>query len=62
LTPFRGGALARLRTFGHGEKLMTVLLFDFLIAAAVGIAAAAIIAFILANMVIGWFKRANGKH
>ena len=36
---------------------MTVLLFDFLIAAAVGIGAAAIIAFILANVVIGWFKK-----
>jgi hypothetical protein len=39
------------------KNIMTVLLFDFLIAVAVGIAASAIIAFILTNVVIGWFKR-----
>ena len=39
------------------KNIMTVLLFDFLIAVAVGIAAAAIIAFILANVVMGWFKK-----
>jgi hypothetical protein len=39
------------------KNIMTVLIFDFLIAVAVGIAAAAIMAFILVNVVIGWFKK-----
>lgn len=37
------------------KNIVTVLVFDLLIAAAVGIAAAAIIAFVLANVIIGWF-------
>ena len=39
------------------KNIMTVILFDFLIAVAVGIASSAIIAFILVNVVIGWFKK-----
>jgi multisubunit Na+/H+ antiporter MnhB subunit len=39
------------------KNIITIILFDFLIAVAVGIAAAAIAAFILANAVIGLFKR-----
>jgi hypothetical protein len=39
------------------KNILTVLIFDFLIAMAVGIAAAAIMAFILVNVVIGWSKR-----
>ena len=42
---------------GMEKNIMMVLLFDFLIAVAVGIAASAIIAFILTNVVIGWFKK-----
>jgi hypothetical protein len=39
------------------KKIMTVFIFDFLIAVAVGIAAAAIMAFLPINVVIGWFKK-----
>jgi hypothetical protein len=48
---------ARPRTLGMEKNVITVLLFDLLVAVAVGIAAAAITAFIVANVVIGWFKR-----
>ena len=47
----------------HLEKnIMTVLFFNFLNAAVVVLAAAAIIAFIVANVILGWFQRAEGKH
>lgn len=39
------------------RNIMTVLLFNFLIAVAVTIAASAVIAFILTNVVVGWFRR-----
>jgi hypothetical protein len=39
------------------KNIITILLFDFLIAVAVGIAASAIVAFIIANVAIGLFKR-----
>lgn len=45
------------QNLGMEKNVITVLLFDLLIAVAVGIAAAAITAFILANVVIGWFKK-----
>jgi hypothetical protein len=57
LTSFKGAAPARPRNLDMEKNIMMVLLFDFLIAGAVGIAAAAIIAFILTNVVIGWFKK-----
>jgi len=41
------------------KSIVTVLVLDFLIALAVGIAAAAIMAFILINVVIGWFKKSR---
>jgi hypothetical protein len=39
------------------KNIMMVLLFDFPIVLAVGIPAAAIMAFILTNVVIEWFKK-----
>jgi hypothetical protein len=39
------------------KNIITILLFDFLIAVAVCIAASAIAAFIIANVAIGLFKR-----
>ncbi|HKX50337.1 MAG TPA: hypothetical protein VJQ48_07865 [Candidatus Binatia bacterium] len=39
------------------RSIMTVVLFDFLIAVTVTIAAAAVIAFILTNVAVGWIKR-----
>jgi hypothetical protein len=44
------------------RNIIAVLLFNFLIAAAVVVAAAAITAFIVANVILGWFQRAEGKH
>jgi hypothetical protein len=41
------------------KNIMMVLLFDFPIVLAVGIPAAAIMAFILTNVVVEWFKRAD---
>jgi NhaP-type Na+/H+ or K+/H+ antiporter len=38
------------------RNIMTVLLFNFLIAVAVTLAASAVIAFILTNVVVGWIK------
>jgi len=38
------------------RNIMTVLLFNFLIAVAVTLAACAVIAFILTNVVVGWIK------
>jgi hypothetical protein len=39
------------------RNIMTILLFNFLIAVAVTLAASAVIAFILTNVVVGWMKR-----
>jgi hypothetical protein len=39
------------------RNIVTVLLFDFLIVTAVTLAASAIIAFILTNVIVGWVKR-----
>ena len=44
------------------RNIVPVLLFNFLIAAAVVLAAAAIIAFIVANVILGWLQGAEGKH
>jgi hypothetical protein len=44
------------------RNIMTKLLFDFLIALAVVLAAAAIIAFIVAKVILGWLQGAEGKH
>lgn len=48
---------AAARTFGHAEKHHDHILFDFLIALAVTIAASAVIAFIHTNVVVGWIRR-----
>ena len=42
------------------RNIMTKLLFDFLIALAVVLAAAAIIAFIVAKVILGWLQGAEG--
>ena len=42
---------------GMERNIMTVLFFNFLVAVAVTLAASAVIAFILTNVVVGWFKR-----
>jgi hypothetical protein len=41
---------------------MVVLFFNFLIAAAVVLAASRIVPFIIANVILGWFQRAEGNH
>ena len=40
---------------------MTVLFFNFLIAVAVTLAASAIIAFIVADVILGWLQRAKAN-
>jgi hypothetical protein len=57
LTSFKGAAPARSRTLGMEKNIMMVLLFDFPILLAVSIPAAVIMAFILTNVVISWFKK-----
>jgi hypothetical protein len=42
---------------GMERNIMTILVFDFLIAIAVGIAAAALMIFILVNVIVEWSKR-----
>jgi hypothetical protein len=44
------------------RNIVTVLLFDFLIVTAVTLAASAIIAFILTNVIVGWVKRSDVMH
>jgi hypothetical protein len=44
------------------RNIVTILLFNFLIAVAVTLAALAVIAFIVADVILGWFQRAEGKH
>jgi hypothetical protein len=49
-------AARQVRNFGHGEKHHDGSIIHFLIAAAVVLAAAAIIAFIVGKVILGWFQ------
>jgi hypothetical protein len=57
LTSFKGAAPARPKNLDMQKNIMMVLLFDFPILLAVSIPAAVIMAFILTNVVLSWFKK-----